>query len=178
MRCTSVLSRRKTPATTRPIKYAGRTASLLAAVARPPRKNKMKKMNFTSGSLTRVAPKRVMIELRPLRHEPQSYQRDDDEDQQRKIVGCKQRAQCKHGSEIGDETASQNHLAHRGVTETALDHHCINHRDRRRRKRDAGNLRLVQRPPKKVLRKEPHNAEWNRERQHSNQQARPPVGLE
>ena len=60
IRWTSVLSRRNTPATTRPSRYAGRTASLLAVDANPPRKNSTRKRNFTSGSLTRVAPKRVM----------------------------------------------------------------------------------------------------------------------
>src|SRR6266478_4256131 len=63
MRWTRVLSRRKTPATTRPTRYAGSTASLFAVVASPPRKKRTKKMNFTSGSLTRLAPSRTMMNL-------------------------------------------------------------------------------------------------------------------
>src|SRR6266581_4510783 len=63
IRWTSVLSRRKTPATTNPTRYAGSTASLLAVDANPPRKNNTRKINFTSGSLTRVAPSLAMMNL-------------------------------------------------------------------------------------------------------------------
>jgi hypothetical protein len=46
----------------RPDKPAG-LLSLFAAVAKPPRKKSTKKMNFTSGSLTRVTPSRSMIDF-------------------------------------------------------------------------------------------------------------------
>ena len=52
IRSRMTLSFIKTPATTSPATYAGNTASLPAAVARPPRASKTTKMIFTSGSLT------------------------------------------------------------------------------------------------------------------------------
>src|SRR5947209_1268034 len=44
---------RKLPAMATPIKYAGSTASLLASVARPPRRSRSRKTYLISGSLTR-----------------------------------------------------------------------------------------------------------------------------
>src|ERR1700726_4528512 len=103
MRWTSVLSRRKTPATTNPTRYAGKTASLFAVVARPPRKNRTKKINFTSGSLTRVAPSRSMIDFVHLGHEPKHDARSDYEDEQPDVVVCEKPAEGEHSPEIGDE---------------------------------------------------------------------------
>ena len=178
MRRTSVLSRRNTPARTRPRRYAGSTASLLAVVARPPRKKRTKKMNLTSGSLTCVAPRRVNNRLCPARHEPEDDQRHDHKQQEPDIIVRKQHAQREHRPEISNETRSKNHFAHGSIAESALDHDGVNDRDRCCRKRDSCDLRLVQRPAKNELRNKPNEAEWDSKRKHSDQNAPPPIGLQ
>ena len=66
--------------------------------------------------------------------------------------------ECEHRPEVGDKARSENHLAHRSIAESALDHHCIHDSNRGRRQSNSRNLRLMYRPAKNELRNKPNDS--------------------
>src|SRR5664280_1126946 len=145
IRSTMTRSRRNSPATTSPTREAGRTASLFAALASPPRPNSTRNKNLISGSLTRPPTVRSTTRVRAgMNHI--AARGDHDEDREQPVEVREQPAQGEHGAQVGDEAGGQDHLAEVGPVEPGLDHHGVDDRDRGRTQCDAGDLGRVRGP--------------------------------
>jgi len=87
---------------------------------------------------------------------------DRDEHDQQPVVGGEQAAEGEHRAQVGDEARGQDELAEVMTVQAGLDHHRIDHRDRRRAQRDAADLGGMQVPPQD----EPAEPECRQEGQH------------
>ena len=117
-------------------------------------------------------------ELRQLWHEPQHHRRHHHENEQPDVEVGEKRAERQYRAQIRDEARRQNRFAERGLAKTAFDHHRVNDGDRRGGQRDAGDLRLMQRPAEHELREQPHTGKRKQKRQHANRHAGAQIGAQ
>ena len=100
---------------------------------------------------------------------------DGSKQEQPKVIAGKHDAEREHGAEIVDEAGGKNDLADLGVVEPGFDHHRVDDRNRGRRQRDSGDLRLRPRPADDEMGVKQHPEVRRDETDDADRHARPEV---